>query len=218
MNNEYLKLCLVTNISSCNFDHYEKFISSAALGGVTSVQLREKNMDYSELKYFALMIQATLKPFNIPFIINDHVELAKEINADGVHLGQSDMPPLEARHILGENKIIGLSIESLAQLKIANHIDCINYIGASAIFSSHTKSDCKKIWGITGLKKLSTLTRHPIIGIGGITVNNVCEVIKNGADGVAIISAIHDHSNPQEISDIFIKKINKYLNMRTNHV
>jgi thiamine-phosphate pyrophosphorylase len=62
MNNEYLKLCLVTNISSCNFDHYEKFISSAALGGVTSVQLREKNMDYSELKYFALMIQATLKP------------------------------------------------------------------------------------------------------------------------------------------------------------
>lgn len=217
MKNEYLKLCLVTSIASRSLDQYKKLIINAIHGGVKSVQLREKNLSFEELKSLALSLQSILKPLNIPLIINDHVNLAKEINADGVHLGQADMSPLETRKILGPNKIIGLSIESMQELEIANQLNCINYVAASAIFPSKTKRDCKTLWGLEGLKQLTEKAFHPVIAIGGINSRNVSKVIENGAFGVAVVSIIHDHSHPEKISALLINKINSKLLPRKNH-
>lgn len=215
MNNDYLRLCLITNLSSRSLDDYEAFMMCAARGGITSVQLREKNASPSELKILATKLQSILKPFNIPLIINDHVDIAVEVNADGVHLGQADMSPSDARVRLGPDKIIGLSIETLPELAMANELDCINYIAASALFDSQSKTHCKTLWGLTGLKQLSQLAHHPVIGIGGIDAENVTGVIENGAEGVAVISAIHNHPDPEAISTLFINKINKILLQRS---
>ena len=154
-----LKLCLITDIKE-SIESYASFIKKAVLGGVTMVQLREKLHDINHIKEQALFLKKILKPLGIPLIINDYVELAAEINADGVHVGQQDMPVQFIRKILGENKIIGLSIESFDELYKANNQSDISYVTASAVFPSLTKTDCRTIWGIDNLQKL---VANPII-------------------------------------------------------
>lgn len=207
MNARALKLCLVTNIQQQPFSLYRSLILKAVQGGITSVQLREKNPDLVEFKKLALLLKMTLRPFNIPLIINDHVAIAKEIDADGVHIGQSDLSPDEARKILGPNKIIGWSVESLSELAIANQLDSIDYIAASAVFPSKTKPDCKTIWRLDGLQKIAELSKHPVMAIGGINVSNIGDVIDHGACGVAVIGAIHNH-DPRQSAENLIAEIN----------
>ncbi len=194
---DHLKLCLVTHIEDTPFCLYEQFILQAIAGGVTSIQLREKSKNKQEISTIALRLKQLLNHSKIPLIVNDHIDIAKEVDADGIHLGQSDYSPLDARKILGNNKIIGWSIESLAQLEIANQLTCIDYVGASAIFPSKSKSNCKTIWGLNGLRKISSLSKHPVVAIGGINQNNIRNVIASGASGAAVISAIHDHDDPE---------------------
>lgn len=152
---------------------------------------------------------AQLRPLTIPLILNDHVDLAKEVDADGIHLGQSDCSPIEARQILGPNKLIGWSVETFEQLEQANECSCIDYIAASAVFLSQTKTNCKTIWGLEGLKKIAQHSIHPVIAIGGINVGNVRSVMKAGAAGVAVISAIYDHPQPEQAAQSLIQEINK---------
>jgi thiamine-phosphate pyrophosphorylase len=205
----HLTLCLLTNAQIESFDLYKEFILQAVEGGVTLIQLREKSKNLTTIRRMALELKTILDPVNIPLLINDHVEIAKEIDADGVHLGQSDCSPAEARQFLGPAKIIGWSIETLKELEIANQLTCIDYIAASAIFPSQTKSDCKTIWGLEGLRKITQLSRHPVIAIGGITQHNIQQVIDQGADGAAVISAIHCHDNPKKAATHLITEINK---------
>lgn len=202
-----LKLCLVTHQQHHSLDTYEHFIRLAALGGVTMVQLRNKG-EPGAVRELALTLIGLLRPLNVPLIINDDVDFAKEVDADGVHLGQSDRPPEEARRILGIDKIIGLSIETLEQLEQANQLGCIDYIGASAVFPSQTKTDCKTIWGLEGLKKIVAMSKHPVVAIGGINTGNAQDVMKTGAAGVAVVSAIHDHHQP-DVAMQLIQEINK---------
>ena len=178
------------------------FMLKAIQGGVTSIQLREKTKNLFEFHQLALQFKLILRPFKIPLIINDHVEIAKDIDADGIHIGQSDLSPDKARKILGPEKIIGWSVETLKELEIANQLTCINYIAASAIFSSKTKSDCKTIWGITGLQKIIHLSKHPVLAIGGINLRNIRMVMDSGAYGVAVVSAIHDHDPRKAAADL----------------
>lgn len=203
----YLKLCLVTHPQPKCLKAYEQFILQAINGGVSSVQLRLKNSE-AYLKEMALALMPLLKSLNIPLIINDHVALAKEIDADGVHLGQKDCPPELARQMLGPDKIIGWSIENWVQLERANELDCLDYIAASAIFPSKTKLDCKTIWGLEGLKKIVDYSRHPVVAIGGIDTHNVQEVMRHGAAGVALVSAIHDSPHPEQAACELIHQIN----------
>jgi len=207
-----LKLCLLTHCSPHNyFTNYNEFILLAIKGGVTSIQLRDKTSSYESLRTKALKLQTLLKPLNIPLIINDNVQLAKEIDADGVHLGQKDSSPEDARAILGENKIIGWSIETMEQLQIANQSNAINYIAASAVFSSHNKKNCNTIWGLDGLKAVSQNSLHPVVAIGGINIDNVEKVITQGAAGIAVISALHDHPDPEFTAKQLSLKINAGL-------
>lgn len=194
----FIKLCLLTHIQQTSLEEYQRFIIQAIEGGVTAIQLREKNKTPSELLELGLGLKSILTPLSIPLIVNDHVDLAKKIDADGIHLGQSDVSPLDARYQLGPKKIIGLSIETMENLEEANSLSCIDYVAASAVFPSTTKKDCKTIWGLEGLKKLKSYSKHPIIAIGGIDKTNAKQVMEHGASGIAVIGAIHQSSHPKQ--------------------
>lgn len=202
-----LKLCLITQAKNQALTNYQKFITQAVEGGVTLVQLREKSKPLAELQAMALVLKALLKPYKIPLIINDQVQLAKDIDADGVHLGQGDLAPQEARKILGPDKMIGWSVETLQELKLANQMADLNYIAASTVFASKNKMDCKTIWGLNGLRELVRKSRHPVMAIGGIHVGNVQQVMASGAYGVAVISALHDSLDPKLTAKELIMKI-----------
>lgn len=196
MDTSVLALYLVTQCENTALDDYLSFLKLAVQGGVTLVQLRDKKSPLPELRIKALAFKALLDRFSIPLIINDHVELAAEIEAGGVHIGQSDLSPQQAREILGPNKIIGYSLESDEDLEKANQLDCLDYVAASAVFPSKNKKDCRTIWGLHGLKKLTHLSKHPVVAIGNINTHNLRDVMRQGANGVAVIGAIHDHENP----------------------
>ena len=218
MNNRYLTLCLVTNLQTKSFTSYQSFILKAIQGGVTSIQLREKNSNLDEVYHLALALKRLLAPFKIPLIINDHVCIARQVKADGVHIGQSDISPQEARKILGPEAIIGLSIETFDELEKANQLSCIDYVGASAIFPSKTKPNCKTIWGLDGLRQFTELSHHPAMAIGGIKHQNIVNVINSGAAGVAVIGAIHDAPDPALATSTLIDLIDETMTRRNNNV
>lgn len=202
-------LCLVTNPDCVSTKNYLNFIEKAILGGVTCIQFRDKTSPAS-LKYeFARALKSLLSTHGIPLIINDDIDLALSLDAEGVHLGQTDRSPQDARKILGLTKYIGLSIETYQQLQIANDLDCIDYVAASAVFQSTTKRDCQTIWGLEGLKNISDNSRYPVIAIGGITVENVHFVIKHGAHGVAVVGALHHATDPTHVAQQFMYAINQ---------
>jgi thiamine-phosphate pyrophosphorylase len=193
-----LKLCLVTQLDHQDIDQYCFLLKQAIQGGVSCIQFRDKNKaSANQTEQKARALKEFLAPFAIPFIINDRVTLAHKINADGVHLGQEDCSPLEARSILGPDKIIGYSIETLEQLEAANQLSCIDYVAASAVFPSKSKNNCKTIWGLAGLKQLAQFSKHPVIAIGGINQANAHQIIAHGASGIAVISAIHEAQDPK---------------------
>lgn len=204
-----LMLCLVTDFKNKSAAEYQSFLLNAVKGGVTSVQLRAKNKTPHEILQIAKELKTLLTPLQIPLIINDHIEIAREVDAAGVHVGQSDAAATKARELLGPDKIIGLSIETKEQLIQANQLDCIDYVAASAVFPSTNKLDCKTIWGIDGLQKLVKQSRHPVVAIGGINLTNISDVVKTGVTGVAVIGAIHDQSDPEQAAANLLSKINR---------
>lgn len=208
MKRDDLKLCLITHMQHTPFSRYKEFILQAIAGGVTLVQLREKSKSLSDVRELALGLKALLQPLNVPLIINDHLTIAKEIEADGIHLGQGDVSPVEARQLLGPDKIIGWSIESMTELEMANQLTCIDYIAASAVFPSQTKTDCKTIWGLSGLQKIVKKSRHPVVAIGGIDASNIQQIINKGACGAAVISAIHASPDPKRAALELITAMN----------
>ncbi len=193
-----LRLCLVTNILDQPFPCYKTFLLQAIEGGVTSVQLRSKMLNHVDFHALALSLKLFLSPLNIPLIINDHVDIAVTVDADGVHIGQSDCAPTDVREQLGRDKWIGLSVETLSDLERANALDCIDYIAASALFPTQTKTVCKTYWGLAGLQILVDHSRHPVVAIGGINKKNIKDVMHCGAAGVAVVNAIHDVPNPAQ--------------------
>lgn len=210
-----LRLCFVTNIKDRPMSDYLKLVKQAVRGGVTMVQLREKTSNMNEIRNQALALQSILKPMGVSFIINDFVELAAEINADGVHIGQQDMSVAKAREILGPHKIIGLSIESMDELHLANNTNGISYITASAVFPSTTKPDCKKIWGLKGLKEIARESKHPVTAIGGITENNIAEVMSiSNVYGVAVVGAIDRAACPYNAALNLTQSLDLYESRR----
>lgn len=187
-----LKLCLVTRIQQ-PMDEYVTMIREAIRGGVTMVQLREKHGDMALIQHRARVLKEALHPLGVPLIINDFTHIAAEVDADGVHLGDDDMPPHAARKILGQNKIIGLSINRIDQIHACNTWN-VDYLGVT-VFNSTNKTDAH-ILGIEGLRYVAQNTQHPIIGIVGITPKNAADVIRAGAKGLAVIGAIHNTTSP----------------------
>ena len=197
MNHAFLRLTLVTNQQTTPLNDYVQFIHLCAKAGITAVQLRDKTSSFQECLAFGHALKTILASFSIPLIINDNIDLAVALDADGVHLGQTDGCPIEARHRLGSQKIIGVSIDSMDNLFAANE-QPIDYVGIGAIFPTDNKPNVSTIWGLEGLSHLSSLSKHPVIAIGGINESNAEGVMRSGADGIAVIGAIHDSHCPTE--------------------
>lgn len=197
VNNDFCKLIFITDRKNISLGKYLEFVKICVNAGITSLQLREKNADYNFLLDFGVKLKKLLTPFKIPLIVNDHIDLAIDLDADGVHLGQEDGDPKIARKLLGPDKIIGVSVSSEEQLVVANDLP-INYIGVGAIFKTLSKENIANTIGINGLKKIVSKTKHPVVGIGGINEGNVAAAVEAGAHGIAVINAIHSAQNPEK--------------------
>jgi len=197
-------LYLVTDRGLSRERTTQHIVEAALRGGVTCVQLREKTCSSRDFIAQALSIKDHLKRHNVPLIINDRVDIAQAVNADGVHLGQSDMPIGMAKAILKDSMIIGISAESIKDAVQAEK-DGADYIGVGTICSTPTKTDTSPPLGPEGLHEIRKSVKIPLVGIGGLNIKNVGEVIKNGADGVAVVSAIVAADDPEKAARELIK-------------
>ena len=179
-------------------------LENALQAGITMFQFREKGpnsfIHNPEMKReLAIQCQTLCRKYNIPFIINDDVELAISINADGIHVGQDDTPIEEVLRRVGLNKIIGLSTSNAQEVADAEKIEGLDYIGLGPVFETASKSDTDPVLGIKGLKDIIGQGRKlPIVAIGGLSTLNASDVRKSGVDGLAVISAITKSNNMME--------------------
>jgi len=189
-------LYLVTDRGLCGRKSLEDVVLQSVRGGVSCVQLREKDISTSLFVSEAQSIMKLLKPYKVPLIINDRIDVALACGAAGVHIGQDDMPYAIVRKLLGPKAIIGLSVETWADVEESQKLD-VDYIGVSPVFETPTKTDTKGAWGLQGLTKIKRFIRHPVVAIGGLNESNVREAILAGADCVAMVSAICAASDPE---------------------
>ena len=186
-------LYLCTN-SEINIDYpLEYCVEQAILGGVTIVQIREKEKEYIEFFQIASRIKKVTDKYNIPLIINDNLEVAKHIKADGIHIGQNDISCLEARKILGPEKIIGVTVTNLNEAKKAIEAGA-SYLGVGAIYKSTTKKDAPVV-GVDELRKIANYSSIPVIVIGGINKNTIPMLENIKIDGYAMIRPILAQKN-----------------------
>ena len=193
-------LYLVTDRALCGPRTIDEIILAAVAGGVKYVQLREKNVTTRFFIEEAHRIQVLCKPFRIPLIINDRVDVALAAEAGGVHLGQDDMPCALARKLLGPQALIGLSVECWEDVVRAQEQD-VDYLGVSPVFATPTKTDTKGCWGLAGVAKIKAYSRHPLVAIGGINETNAAAVIRAGADCLAVVSAICASFDPRQAAE-----------------
>jgi thiamine-phosphate pyrophosphorylase len=183
-----------------------EIVEAAVAGGISAVQLREKDLETCDFYREGMRIRDFLRARKIPLIINDRIDIALALKADGVHLGQSDMPPEIARKILGPKSIIGLSVTKLEHIneKLAGVVD---YLGISPLFLTSTKPDAGREWGLAGLQKARQSTDLPLVAIGSIKFTNAAEVIRAGADSVAVVTAIVSADDPEQATKVLMNEV-----------
>ena len=200
-----LSLYLVTDKS----DDVEKFLNTieeAIKGGVTVVQIREKTAETLDFYNLALKVKEITTKYNVPLIINDRVDVALAIDADGVHVGQSDMPCDVTRRLIGEDKILGVSAATIEEAQKAQK-DGADYIGAGAVFPTATKDDAPKITK-KDLKEVVDSIDIPVVAIGGINHDNASELIDTGIAGLSVVSAIMSSDDPKKSSEELLNIFN----------
>lgn len=197
---ESLMLYAVTDRQWLKNKSLPEAVEEAIKGGVTFVQLREKNTDYEDMKKIAIEVKAVTDKYNIPFVINDNVMLCKEIDADGVHVGADDMSVSEARKILGNDKIIGGTARTLERA-IQAYNEGADYLGIGAVFTTATKEGTTHMTKDLA-NKINSAVPIPTVAIGGISIENVSSLKGYGVSGIAVVSAIFAQEN---ITDACIK-------------
>jgi thiamine-phosphate pyrophosphorylase len=199
-------LYFVTDRGLCGPKPLTDVVLQAIRGGVVCVQLREKDVSTRFFIEEAGRIKTLMTPYRVPLIINDRLDVALAIEADGVHVGQSDMPYETARKLMGPKAIIGLSVETWEDVERAQGLDC-DYLGVSPVFATPTKTDTKEPWGLEGLARIRAFSRHPLVAIGGLNAGNTEATVMAGADCVAVVSAICAAADPytasRELAGIF---------------
>ena len=205
MKNIDLSLYLVTDNSE-NEERFLKTIEEAILGGVTVVQIREKTADTLDFYNLALKVKEITTKYNVPLIINDRVDVALAIDADGVHVGQSDMPCEITRKLIGENKILGVSAATVDEAVKAEK-DGADYIGTGAVFPTSTKADAESVTK-EELVNIVKSINIPVVAIGGITQNNANELKDTGIAGLSVVSAIMGADNPKKASEKLLNIFN----------
>ena len=179
-------------------------VEKALKGGVTFLQIREKNLPKQEFKTEAEELKTLAEKYSVPFVVNDDVLLAKEIDADGVHIGQDDMTASEARKILGSDKIIGVSVQTVSQAILAEKQGA-DYLGVGAVFPTGSKLDAVEVPHEV-LREICESVKIPVVAIGGITQENVNLLSDSKISGIAVISAIFAQTDIQNATrNLFLK-------------
>ena len=175
-------------------------IEQAIKGGVTLVQLREKSVSTKEFLEIALQVKDVTSRYGIPLIINDRADIALAVDADGLHVGQDDLPLIKARELVGPDKIIGVSVSTVAEAVLAQQ-QSADYLGVGAIFPTLTKTDAHKV-SLDELQLIKEAVTIPVVAIGGINQTNAKQVMDTGIDGLSVVSAILAHAEIEEAARV----------------
>ena len=186
---------LVTDRALCGGRPLEDILLQAVQGGVASIQLREKDLGTRAFLAEAERVKALLADSGLPLIINDRVDIALAVGAQGVHVGQDDMPSRVVRSLMGPSAIIGLSVETWEDVERAE-FEPVDYLGVSPVFATPSKTDTRGAWGLEGLARIRAFSRHPLVAIGGLNAGNAADAFRAGATGLAVISAICSAPDP----------------------
>lgn len=190
------RLCLVTDRALLGGRALADVVGAAVRGGVTLVQLREKTASTRAFLEDARALKALLSGTGVPLVINDRVDIALAVGAEGVHVGQSDMPVADVRRLVGEGMLIGLSITRAEELAGADAA-AADYLGIGPVHPQHTKADAAAPLGLGGFARLRRLTRKPVLAIGGVKAADAALLREEGADGLAVVSAILGAPDPE---------------------
>ena len=200
------KIYLVTDEKACNGKDFYKCIEEAIKGGVKIVQLREKTLSTKDFFIKALKIKEICKNYGVLFIINDRLDITQAVEADGVHLGQSDMPIEKAKEILKNKFLIGVTARNVDEA-IKAELEGADYIGSGAIFGTSTKDNAKKL-DMKDLKKIVNSIKIPVFAIGGINTNNVCMLKNIGLQGICSVSGILAEKDCKKAVENILKNFN----------
>lgn len=200
-----LKLYLVTDSDILRGRDFYNSIEEALKGGVTMLQLREKNASGKEFLEKAIKLRELTKKYNVKFIINDRVDIAMLCDADGVHVGQSDIPANKVRELIGEDKIVGVSARTVEEALTAKE-NGADYLGVGAMFTTRTKLDAKSV-SIEKLKEIQEVIKLPVVAIGGLSLSNIYKLKECNVDGYAVVSAILGAENIKLECEKWIEKI-----------
>jgi len=200
MNREHVKKILrfyyITDDRVSNFPPAEQ-VRIAIQGGATLIQYRNKSFSSDRYLEELVLIREICKNAGIPLIVNDNIVLAMQTMADGVHLGQEDAPPSEARKMMGKDAIVGATVSNLEELARTDLIPC-DYMGTGPVFPTCTKANAKAVKGLAGFRKIAETAPVPVVAIGGITAETAQACFEHGASGIAVISYISRAENPAE--------------------
>ena len=200
-----LKFYLVTDSDILRGRDFYNSIEEALKGGVTMLQLREKNASGKEFLGKAIKLRELTKKYNVKFIINDRVDIAMLCDADGVHVGQSDIPANKVRELIGEDKIVGVSARTVEEALTAKE-NGADYLGVGAMFTTRTKLDAKSV-SIEKLKEIKEVIKLPVVAIGGLSLSNIDKLKECNVDGYAVVSAILGAENIKLECEKWIEKI-----------
>jgi thiamine-phosphate pyrophosphorylase len=200
-----LKFYLVTDSDILRDRDFYNSIEEALKGGVTMLQLREKNASGKEFLEKAIKLRELTKKYNVKFIINDRVDIAMLCDADGVHVGQSDIPANKVRELIGEDKIVGVSARTVEEALTAKE-NGADYLGVGAMFTTRTKLDAKSV-SIEKLKEIKEVIKLPVVAIGGLSLSNIYKLKECNVDGYAVVSAILGAENIKLECEKWIEKI-----------
>lgn len=203
---EMLKLDLVTDRKWLNGRKLTDDLEKAILGGVTTIQLREKNLSNEEFISIAKEVKKVCQKYHIPLIINDNLEVALATNSDGIHIGQNDIPASIVRKQIGPDKILGVSVHNLKEAFQAK-IDGADYVGVGAIFSTETKNDATNVT-LDSLKKICDNIDLPVVAIGGINLDNISKLKDINIAGIAVVSAIMKANDITATSGQLVRELN----------
>jgi len=205
-----LLLYAVTDRTWLNGRNLADDVEKTLQGGATFVQLREKDASFEEFVEQAKEVKAVCKKYGVPFVINDNIEVALAVDADGVHVGQSDMEAGSVREKIGSDKIIGVSTRTVEEALLAKERGA-DYLGVGAMFNTSTKLDASEV-SFAELKEICGTVDLPVVAIGGISLNNVEELQGTGIDGVAVVSALFAAKDIKNASKEMKLKLDKVVN------
>lgn len=201
-------LCLIADTEFASGRDIVSIVEDAVEEGVKLIQLRSKKLTSKDILELALKLSAFLRKKDVPLIINDRVDIAFSSDAAGVHLGQQDLPIRFARKILGKNKLIGISVNTVEEALEAEDLGA-DYLGVGPVFPTSTKEETRPLLGVKGFKAIRGKVKIPVLAIGGISAENAGEVMAAGADGIAVISAILGEKNIRKATGRLLEAIIK---------